>query len=130
MVDPALAAVTMVALAAALSGVARIWIALRKGAYIRWVREEHLFSLKRVAIDRSRSPFDFWCELLKPFMLALIATFWVVVLAAGLLEGKKFHSRFRNGTAVFDSEGVTCLGDRFGFTHYHSCEGPPVSVSD
>jgi hypothetical protein len=55
---------------------------------------------------------------------------WAPPLLNGLIAGKKLHSRLRDGTAVVDNEGIACPGDTTGYTHFHTCEGPPVRVPE
>ena len=128
MVDPALAALTLTALAVASSGLVCIGTSIWKGRCLAWMRGGafgHFATVKRIA-----DPVEFWLGLLLPLFLTVTSLFWALLLLSGLIEGKKLHSRFRDGTAVFDNEGVVCRGDPPGLPHFHSCSGPLVPVPE
>jgi hypothetical protein len=128
MVDPAVAALAGVALAGSIAGISWFGFTLWTGHYTGWVRES-LFSFGRFGtVDRRTQPFAYSIGLFTAFVLAALSIVWAVALIPALLEGKKLHSRFNDGTAIFDNEGITCPGDAPGYTHYHSCAGPPVPV--
>jgi hypothetical protein len=82
-------------------------------------------------IDRRERPKYYWFRLLfGPIVLFSVSAGWFALLLPDTIEGKRLHSRFRDGTAVFDNEGIHCDGDPPGYTHYHSCAGPPVLIPD
>ena len=79
-------------------------------------------------IERSGHPFYYWGGVFGLVAITLICLGWLSFLVPAAIQGKRLHSRFDDGTAVFNNEGVRCPGDPPGFTHFHSCMGPPVPV--
>ena len=79
-------------------------------------------------VRRSKHPADYWSGSVGMAFIVIFCLIWLAILVPAAVEGKRLHSRFSDGTAVFDNEGVKCPGDPRGFTHYHSCSGPPVPV--
>lgn len=59
-------------------------------------------------------------------MFLAICLMSLAELVPAALEGKRLHSRFDDGTAVFNNEGIHCEADRHGYTHYHSCDSAAV----
>jgi hypothetical protein len=128
MVDPTLVALAMTGLGATATGAIWLGLSLWKGRCIGWVRGTFATFGHFTIVDRRTDPLDYWLGLLTPLVLVIIGMGWTATLMAGLIDGKQLHSRFRDGTAVFDNEGIACSGDPPGFTHFHSCAGPPLPV--
>jgi hypothetical protein len=117
--------ITVLAAVAVVAGF-QLQKSLRTGRFRGWMRDG--WAWRWDGVQRSAQPWNYWYGNLRMLVVVIIGISWLALLVPAALQGKRLHSRFADGTAVFDNEGVKCPGDPPGFTHYHTCAGPPVPV--
>jgi hypothetical protein len=130
MFDPDLAIVTAFDLSIATASIAWIGISIWRGRTYLWLRRDQSSPGQFKIINRRSDPFNSCLALLIPLRCVVLSSMWAPPLLNGLIAGKQLRSRLRDGTAAFDNEGIACPGDTTGYTHFHTCEGPPVRVPE